>query len=53
MERDIKSFFSPQLLKLLKGKSCFHVKVLTPELSAQIEEALQSGFALYRQRGWV
>jgi hypothetical protein len=53
VEQDIKSFFEPELLKLLKGKSCFHIKQLTPELRAQIEEALQSGFGLYRQRGWA
>lgn len=50
---EIKAVFAPELLKLLKGKSCFHVKALTPELLAQIEAALKSGYALYQQRGWV
>ena len=40
---DLKAFFAPELLKLLKGKSCFYVKVMTPELTGHIERALESG----------
>ncbi len=50
---DVKHLFAPGLLKLLKGKSCFHVTLLTPELLSQIEAALKFGFELYRERGWV
>lgn len=49
----LSEFFKPQLLKLLKGKSCFHIKKLDDELIAQIEEALETGFKLYKQRKWV
>ena len=45
--------FKPELLSLLKGKSCFHIKQLTPELETQIKEALETGYKLYQDRGWV
>jgi hypothetical protein len=45
--------FKPELLKLLKGKSCFHIKKLDPELEHQIQEALTVGYQLYRERGWI
>ncbi len=53
VESEMKALFPPELLRHLKGKSCFHIKALTPELSAQIRAVLQSGFDLYQQRGWV
>jgi hypothetical protein len=52
-ETDLKLVFAPKLLKLLKGKSCFHIKKLTPELLDQIRSALQVGYAAYQARGWV
>jgi hypothetical protein len=52
-ERAMKKVIAPELLALLKGKSCFHIKKLTPELHGQIESALQAGYELYKQRGWV
>jgi hypothetical protein len=52
-EPEMKGVFAPGLLKLLKGKSCFHVRQVTPELRADIEAALAAGFRLYRERGWV
>jgi len=45
--------FHPDLLKLLRGKSCFHVKRLDDELARRIESALREGFALWRRRGWI
>lgn len=45
--------FKPELLKLLKGKSCFHIKELTPELKQQIQEALEIGYKFYKKRGWI
>jgi len=45
--------FAPDLLALLKGKSCFHVKRLTPEVREQIADALAAGWRLYEERGWV
>jgi len=52
-EPEMKSIFAPELLKLLKGKSCFHIKKLDDPLQQQIESALQLGFEQYQQRGWV
>lgn len=52
-EPDIKRFFPQELLKLLKGKSCFHIKKLTPDLLQQVNEMLLAGFDQYKQRGWV
>jgi hypothetical protein len=48
-----KKVFEPELLSLLKGKSCFHVKALDPALKKQIRQALADGFKMYKQRGWV
>ncbi|MFZ1599593.1 MAG: hypothetical protein WAW26_27395, partial [Anaerolineae bacterium] len=52
-QTELKDVFAPELLGLLKGKSCFHIKRLTPELLAQIEAALRAGYEMYRERGWV
>ena len=49
----LKDVFKPELLKLLKGKSCFHVKKLDKELESQIAFALEKGYKLYKKRGWI
>jgi len=41
------------LAKLLKGKTCFHLKALDDDLLVQIREALNLGITNYRERGWV
>ncbi len=53
VDQEIKSLFPPELLRLLKGKSCFHIKKLTPELLGQVRGALKAGFQMYQERGWV
>ena len=50
---DMKALFGELLLKLLKGRSCFHIKTLDEELEKQLSEALEKGFELYRQIGWT
>lgn len=50
---EMKRLFSPELLALLKGKSCFHVKTLDARLLAQVRRALEAGFRLYKQNGWL
>jgi hypothetical protein len=40
-------------MKVLKGKACFHVGKLNPELSTSVEEALEVGLQAYRDRGWL
>jgi hypothetical protein len=52
-DTDLKGLFEPELLKLLKGKSCFHIKELDAKLEKQIRRALKVGFGLYKARGWV
>lgn len=53
VEKEIKTLFPPELLRLLKGKSCFYIKRLTPELLGQIRVTLKVGYQLYQERGWV
>ncbi len=52
-ETSLKEVFKPDILKLLKGKSCFYIRDLSPEVVSQIEEALEIGFNLYKDRGWI
>ncbi|MHA1308884.1 MAG: DUF1801 domain-containing protein [Candidatus Heimdallarchaeota archaeon] len=53
VEKNLKELLDPELLKLLKGKSCFHIKKLDDNLEAQIEKALAIGFELYKEKGWI
>ncbi len=53
IEPELKALLQPDLLKLLKGKSCFHVTKLSDELLNHIVDALVTGFTLYKQKGWV
>lgn len=48
-----KELFAPELLGLLKGKSCFHVRRLDDALLGQIRDALAVGRRLYAERGWI
>jgi hypothetical protein len=50
---EIKKIFKKELLSTLKGKSCFHIKKLDKTLVAQIREALEAGYKLYKKNGWV
>ena len=52
-DQDLSAVFGPDLLATLKGKSCFHIRRLTPELRDQIQAALSAGWRLYEERGWV
>lgn len=45
--------FGPDLMATLKGKSCFYIKHLTPELRAQITDAFEHGIRMYSERDWV
>ncbi|MDR3681303.1 MAG: hypothetical protein P4L41_15160 [Flavipsychrobacter sp.] len=44
---------SPNLLKLLKGKSCFHIKAVDDALLTDIRHALKVGFEGYKKLSWV
>lgn len=52
-EPEMKKIFDPAMLKLLKGKSCFHIKKLDDILLGHIEDALAEGYRLYKEKGWV
>lgn len=53
IDKNLKEVLEPELLKLLKGKSCFHINKIDDVLLAQIENALRIGFDMYKERGWV
>lgn len=40
---------SPELNKCLKGKSCFHIKKLTEEMEAELNEMVRLGVELYQK----
>ena len=48
-----KEVFKPELLKCLKGKSCFHIKKDDAEIFKQIKEALAKGHAKCKEKGWI
>jgi hypothetical protein len=49
----LKDVFKPELLTLLQGKSCFHIKELNSKLEKEIQKALKVGYRLYKRLGWV
>ena len=51
MREDLKKYFSPALLKCLKGKSCFHIKKNDPVLMAEIKKLIREGYEGYIERG--
>ena len=44
---------SEELKKCLKGKSCFHIKKLSPELETEISEMVKTGVELYDADGLI
>lgn len=50
---EAKELFGPEMMSLLKGKSCFYLKEFTPEIKRQMNRGLEGGLELYRQRGWA
>jgi hypothetical protein len=50
---EVRKQLSPAFLKLLKGKSCFHVKRLDDGLRKDIARALELGTKAYKERGWL
>ena len=49
----LKQLIKPELLKCLKGKSCFHIKKYDQEIISQIKDALNVGYNLWHKRGWL
>jgi hypothetical protein len=52
-DTDLADVFGDELLSLLKGKSCFYLKELTPPIKKQMRDALRIGYELYEERGWA
>lgn len=53
IDKELKDVFETELLNLLKGKSCFHIKKIDKKLEKQIKKALDIGFDLYKKRRWI
>lgn len=51
MRTEMKKHFSPELLKCLKGKSCFHLKKNDPVLMKEIKGLIKTGYEGYIERG--
>jgi hypothetical protein len=50
----VKEFnISDEMKKCLKGKSCFHVKKLSPELEQEFNDMITKGVELYKKEGWI
>lgn len=43
----------PDLLKRLKGKSCFHITSLNADMKMHIRQALETGYQLYCNNEWI
>jgi hypothetical protein len=43
----------PDLLRCLKGKTCFHIKKLDKDMQAHIAVALKAGHKEFKQKGWI
>lgn len=41
-------WISPELRNCLKGKSCFHIRLLSKSLSSDLEKMIDAGIELYR-----
>ncbi|SOD14388.1 hypothetical protein [Pedobacter xixiisoli] len=50
---EMKELLHPDLLKLLKGKSCFHFKKLDEVMMEHISLAFDIGYKAYKQNEWV
>ncbi|MBR9681054.1 MAG: DUF1801 domain-containing protein [Candidatus Altiarchaeota archaeon] len=52
-QKNLRNAVGAELLSLLRGKSCFHIKTLNPKLEKEIKNALALGLKLYKKREWV
>ncbi|HSB92050.1 MAG TPA: hypothetical protein VLC28_02990, partial [Flavitalea sp.] len=53
VEPEMKAVLGAELLKTLKGKSCFHIMSRSPVIYAQIGEALKFGYQEWVKKGWI
>jgi hypothetical protein len=50
---DFFSNISPDLRKVLKGKSCFNINKTSPQLLEEIESLLKKGINKYKEIEWI
>jgi hypothetical protein len=43
----------PDLVKCLKGKTCFHIKKNDPAMMKHVKDALKVGYDYYKEMDWV
>ena len=43
----------PALMKLLKGKACFHLKTMDDALLQDVATAMKAGYDAYKKMGWI
>lgn len=53
VDAGLRKKLAPSLLKLLKGKTCFHIKKLDDAQLGNIESALREGVKCYQGKGWL
>jgi hypothetical protein len=44
---------SPALRKMLKGKSCFHIKTLDTSLMKDIEQLIEKNISIFKREKWI
>lgn len=49
----VKDKLSPELLKNLKGKACFHIKKVGKDVLKQVKDAMKVGYEVYKKNGWM
>jgi hypothetical protein len=50
---EIRKQFSPEFMKCLKGKGCFHIKKNDPSIMKEIQKAFKIGYEEYKKLGWI
>ncbi len=53
MNDPMKKAISPELLKCLKGKCCFHIKKKDVSLLKDIDTAIKIGYETFVKMGWI
>lgn len=44
---------APNTIKLLKGKTCFHLKKITDINETEIKKMFEAGIRFYKKQGWI
>lgn len=48
----LKNDLAPDLVKCLKGKSCFHIKKINDTMIEDVRHALKVGIEFFKDKGW-